>query len=77
MKLDLLSGGDTPHEMLVKVEMEEEMEKEAEEQGQRSMMVRNQQSSFQGTLTRWLPSPSVLNCSTCSTVSVVPCSSYL
>ena len=50
--MDLLSGGDTPHEMLVKVEMEEEMEKEAEEQGQRSMMVRNQQSSFQGTLTR-------------------------
>ena len=74
VKLDLLSGGDTPHEMLVKVEMEEEMEKEAEEQGQRSMMVRNQQSSFQGTLTRWLSSPSALYCYTCSTDSVLLCS---
>jgi hypothetical protein len=60
VKLDLLNGGDTPHELMVKVEMQE-VELAAEEQEKapspappRSMMVHNQAGSFQGMLARSL-----------------------
>ena len=49
VKLELLNGGDTPHEMMVKVEMDNE---EGEEKGQPSMMVHNEAGSFQGTFAR-------------------------
>ena len=40
VKLDLLNGGDTPHDLLVKVEMEEEQEEG--EEGRANMTVHNQ-----------------------------------
>ena len=50
VKLELLNGGDTPHEMMVKVEMDND--EEGEEKGQPSMMVHNEAGSFQGTFAR-------------------------
>ena len=54
MKLELLNGGDTPHEIMVKVEMDkmEGEEEEKEEQQQPSMLVHNEGGSFQGTFAR-------------------------
>ena len=52
MKLELLNGGDTPHEIMVKVEMDHNMEGEEEKKEQPSMMVHNEGGSFQGTFAR-------------------------
>ena len=48
----MLNGGDTPHEIMVKVEMDN-MEGEGEEKKEQpSMMVHNEGGSFQGTFAR-------------------------
>ena len=55
VKLELLNGGDTPHEIMVKVEMDnmkEQEEEEEEKKEQPSMMVHNEGGSFQGTFAR-------------------------
>ena len=54
VKLELLNGGDTPHEIMVKVEMDnmKEQEEEEEKKEQPSMMVHNEGGSFQGTFSR-------------------------
>ena len=55
MKLELLNGGDTPHEIMVKVEMENMEGGEEEKKAQPSMMVHNEGGSFQGTFARLIP----------------------
>ena len=55
VKLELLNGGDTPHEIMVKVEMDnmkEQEEEEEEKKEQPSMMFHNEGGSFQGTFSR-------------------------
>ena len=53
VKLELLNGGDTPHEIMVKVEMDNMKEQEEEEKKEQpSMMVHTEGGSFQGTFSR-------------------------